>query len=106
MIRPSTLGPSVGLGLFACEDIIVPEEHLRTPDHRVELFPFYGPKYLAQSWRILSRQCPTFSRYGIVIKGDPRYTQIDGFPPRTGNLAGYINSTLRSRHLGLSLIHI
>jgi hypothetical protein len=95
IIRESTLGASVGLGLFILVDVHVdpgcPQDDLP------ELLPFYGPKYSALAWRILSRQCPTYSRYGIALKGDPRFTQMDGFPARIGNISGYINSTRRLR---------
>lgn len=98
VVLPSTMGAHVGLGLFSLSDIIVREGC--PPTEYPELFPFYGPRYSAAAWRILTRQCPTFSRYGIAIKGDPRFSQIDGYPGRTGNLAGYINSTTRSRRHG------
>ncbi len=40
----------------------------------------------------MSRQCPTFGRYALRIDLDPRWSFIDGYPSRTGNVAGYINS--------------
>jgi hypothetical protein len=98
IIRESTLGAGVGLGLFVLVDVHV--DACCPPDDRPELLPFYGPKYSALAWRILSRQCPTYSRYGISLKGDPRFTQMDGYPPRTGNISGYINSTRRLRRQG------
>lgn len=91
IVRPSSLGPHTGLGLFAMDDILVPDGCI--PDDRPELFPFHGPTYSHSHWRILSRQCPTFGRYGIKVDLRQEKAFMDGYPPRTGNLAGYINST-------------
>lgn len=91
IVRPSTLGPHSGLGLFAMDDIVVPDGC--TPEDQPELFPFHGPTYSHSHWRILSRQCATFGRYGIKVDLRPGRAFMDGYPPRTGNLAGYINST-------------
>lgn len=90
IVKQSSLGVHAGLGLFALMDIIVPDGC--PPDGRPALFPFYGPKYGDSHWQILSRQCPTFGRYGLRITGDRRYSFVDGYPPRTSNPAGYINS--------------
>lgn len=90
IVQQSTLGLHVGLGLFALSDIVVPDGCHE--DDRPALFPFYGPKYGEKAWRILSRQCPTFGRYGLRIKADPRWAFLDGYPLRTSNMAGYINS--------------
>jgi hypothetical protein len=91
IVRPSSLGLHCSLGLFAMEDIVVPDGCL--PEERPELFPFHGPTYSHSHWRILSRQCPTFGRYGIKVDLRSEKAFMDGYPPRTGNLAGYINST-------------
>jgi hypothetical protein len=48
--------------------------------------------YSARDWNMLSRQCSSYGRYGISIDLHPTCRFIDGYPPRTGNLAGYINS--------------
>jgi hypothetical protein len=90
VVQESSLGPDAGMGLFACDDIVVPDGC--TPEDHPVLFPFHGPKYGDSAWRILSRQCPTFGRYALHIDLDPRWSFIDGYPPRTSNVAGYINS--------------
>ncbi|CAM6082854.1 unnamed protein product [Calypogeia fissa] len=90
IVQPSSLGPPVGLGLFFLDDIIV--DDLASVHERPQLLPFYGQKYSERSWRILSRQCPSFGRYAIAVNADAHYSQMDGYPPRTGNLAGFINS--------------
>ena len=91
LIGRSRLGVDVGLGVFAMETI-----HVRSTaiEDRPALFPFCGPMYSARDWNLLSRQCSTYGRYGICIDLHPTCRFIDGYPPRTGNLAGYINSPL------------
>lgn len=90
VVRPSTLGKEVGLGVFACEDIEVGEDCL--PSERPYLFPYCGPRYSRRDWCTLSRQCSTYGRYGLRIDLHPLYAFIDGYPPRTGNPGGYINA--------------
>ncbi|CAM6101687.1 unnamed protein product [Calypogeia fissa] len=89
IVQRSSLGPAVGLGLFCLDDIIVDDASVY---ERPQLLPFYGPKYSERSCRILSRQCPTFGRYAIGVNADARYSQMNGYPTRTGNLVGFINS--------------
>ena len=89
LIGWSHLGVDVGLGLFAMDTIIVPSSAI---EDRPALFPFCGPMYSARDWNLLSRQCSTYGRYGICIDLHPTCRFIDGYPARTGNLAGYINS--------------
>lgn len=91
LVRESHLLPGIGLGLFACEDILVPP-HCDPIDYP-ELFPYAGPRYSRGSWLTLSRQCPTYTYYGMKIDLVPAFWMMDGYPPRTGNLAGYINSS-------------
>lgn len=107
-LRESTLGPHVGLGLFSLQDIEVPEDCPH--DSLPALLPFCGPMYCSRSWNILSRQCPTYGRYGLRIRGRPAagfrgrrmvYDQMDGYPYRTGNLVGFVNSTRRCRRVGV-----
>jgi hypothetical protein len=93
IVKPSNLVLG-GLGLFAGSDITVPL------GGRVELFPFYGPRYSHSDWLVLSRQCRTFGRYGLRVLHHPGYAFMDGYPPRTGCFAGYINS---SRNLGKTI---
>jgi hypothetical protein len=89
VIGCSSLGPDVGLGVFAIDTIRVPSDDIRD---RPALFPFCGPMYSAGDWNLLSRQCASYGRYGISIDLHPTCRFIDGYPHRTGNLAGYINS--------------
>lgn len=89
-VRRSSLGPEVGLGVFSLQTITVP---LGTPpSDRPVLFPFCGPMYTAYDWGLLSRQCSSYGRYGIAMDLHPTFRFVDGYPQRTGNLAGYINS--------------
>jgi hypothetical protein len=81
----------MGLGLFACEDILV------VPGSYVDLFPFLGTTYRETSWGILKPHIPHIREYGLTIKTNtqfnitaPRY--VDGCPKRSSNIAGYINS--------------
>jgi hypothetical protein len=90
----------MGLGVFAMEDIVVSDH---CPVHlRPDLFPFSGVMYSRYEWGVLSRQCSTFGRYALGLRHDPStYAFLDGYPPRAGGLAGYINSsTGLSRRLG------
>ena len=81
-----------GLGLFACVDIHVAPDCLEVD--LPELFPFHGPSYSLSSWSILSRACKTYPRYGLLCARTPETRMIDGYPERTGNIAGYINSSI------------
>lgn len=89
LIGRSRLGVDIGLGLFAMDTIRVRGTAI---EDRPALFPFCGPMYSARDWNLLSRQCSTYGRYGICIDLHPTCRFIDGYPPRTGNLSGYINS--------------
>ena len=85
----SSLGPDVGFGVFATDTIRVRGHDIQD---RPPLFPFCGPMYSAGDWNLLSRQCSSYGRYGLCIDLHPTCRFIDGYPPRTRNLAGYINS--------------
>ena len=89
LIGRSSLGPDVGFGVFATDTIRVRGHDIQD---RPALFPFCGPMYSAGDWNLLSRQCSSYGRYGISIDLHPTCRFIDGYPLRTGNLAGYINS--------------
>ncbi len=89
LIGRSSLGPDVGLGVFALDTITVLLDDIQD---RPALFPFCGPMYSSRDWNLLSRQCSSYGRYGCSIDLHPTCRFIDGYPPRTGNLAGYINS--------------
>ena len=77
VIQTSRIFPEMGLGVFACEDIVVPEFQTRFKRWPVDLFPFMGPYYDPSSWRVLSRQCGSFGRYGMHLSHIDRY--VDGF---------------------------
>lgn len=85
--------PGIGLGLFAGEDIIVPNNC--SEDDLPELFPFSGPKYTIKDWVCISRQCPTYTYYGMRLDVMRPFSMMDGYPPRTGNIAGYVNSVFQ-----------
>ncbi|KAL3686551.1 hypothetical protein R1sor_009125 [Riccia sorocarpa] len=64
IVRPSTLGPLGGLGLFACADIIFDET---LEDSRPVLFPFCGHVYRRADWQVLERAHR--SGFGLVSDG-------------------------------------
>ena len=96
IIKTSTLGNETGMGVFACEDIIVDPD--TPPRYYPELFPYFGPVYGYSDWTILSRAHPRFKTYVLsvdegdtrVLRGDKRF--IDGDPMRSHNISGFINS--------------
>lgn len=101
IVKESTLGPEVGLGLFALEDIVVPPRPFQCSCYDGEyLFPYIGPVYSSKSWKILTRQHPSWAVYALKMNSDPdelivrpeHCRMIDGDPIRSGNIAGYINS--------------
>ena len=100
IVQTSQIFPEMGLGVFACEDIVLPLGC--PPEEFPELFPFSGPMYDDSHWRTLSRQCHTFGRYALRVKhNNPHVVFVDGYPPRAGGVAGYINSSKGlSRRLG------
>ena len=86
----------MGRGLFAGEDIIVPEHGY------VPLFSYFGPYYLFIEWHRLSKAIPQMKIWGLKInffevgvkKLKPqRLTYCDRDPDIYGNVVGFINST-------------
>ncbi|KAL3682721.1 hypothetical protein R1sor_000743 [Riccia sorocarpa] len=101
IVRSSTLGPRAGLGLFACEDIIVDAADMDSSAH---LFPYAGTVYLRNDMRVLHACSPGgFTPYLLDVDStrpsipptERRF--IDGDPARCSNIAGYINSSLGRR---------
>ncbi|KAL3690612.1 hypothetical protein R1sor_016921 [Riccia sorocarpa] len=101
IVRSSTLGPRAGLGLFACEDIIVDAADMDSSAH---LFPYAGTVYLRDDMRVLHACSPGgFTPYLLDVDStrpsipptERRF--IDGDPARCSNIAGYINSSLGRR---------
>ncbi len=100
IVKPSSLGEDVGLGLFALEDIVVPVPW-RPLVNDVPLFPYSGPVYKRRAWNFIVSQHPSWSTYQLDLDSDehervvrPHHRRvIDGDPIRCGNIVGYINST-------------
>ncbi|KAL3682317.1 hypothetical protein R1sor_000339 [Riccia sorocarpa] len=103
IVRQSTLGRHVGLGLFACEDILF--DFAAPEETRSTLFPYAGTIYSHDEWLVLVGAHPTgFRTYLLDVdswRGSsiPReeYRFVDGDPARCPNLAGYINSVIGTR---------
>jgi hypothetical protein len=102
IVKASSLGEHVGLGIFACEDIIVPSAcH---PDAYVPLFPYCGAMYTWGHWGILTKAASSFKVYSLSVDSHPdskvplgQRRFIDGDPIRSSNLAGYMNSTMGTK---------
>ncbi len=99
-MKPSSLGPLAGLGLFACGDILVPQ-HMP-----VDLFQFFDAIYSNASWQIICGHVPSIANYSINVDANraiPVHLQriVDGDPVRGSNIAGYINSAYGFRKVGV-----
>jgi hypothetical protein len=100
IVKPSSLGPNLGYGLFALEDIVVPHPCRPFKDD-VPLFPYCGAVYKRRAWNSIVSQHPSWSTYQLDLDSDenermvrPAHRRVvDGDPVRCGNMAGYINST-------------
>jgi hypothetical protein len=106
VVKPSTLGERHGYGVFACEDILVDPEIGRSGHGREgpTLFPYGGPIYKRRHWNMILTQHPEWKTYALdmdTFDGNIRrfceQRVIDGDPIHTGNIAGFINSTVGSR---------
>jgi hypothetical protein len=100
IVKASSLGPNMGYGLFACENIPVPANLGQDMQYAPALFPYAGPVYIARHWRVLLRQNPAWRMYQLDMdkwpgshKRNEHTRTIDGDPVRYPNIAGYINST-------------
>ncbi|KAL3687331.1 hypothetical protein R1sor_013640 [Riccia sorocarpa] len=96
IVKESTI-PNTGLGVFAVDRIVVESN---TPyDMFPQLFPYVGEVYKHRQYRIMRRYVPFFQDYILdtsqrVLGGPQKRRFIDGDPVRTGNIAGYIQSSL------------
>ena len=110
IVKPSSLHPSIGLGLFACEDILLPT--FPTDKDKVDLFPYCGMVYRPGVWNALSHASPSFRVFALSPDSypDPQtgrrvarpvdgYRMLDGDPVRCSNIAAYINSVTIPRAL-------
>jgi len=102
-VKSSTLGKQAGLGLFACEDIIVRETRLGLCPN-IYLFPYCGPRYPRANWDMIVQTWPSIKAYSLLANAHnlPHYTKgvyIDGTPSYTWNLAGYINSGIHDPNI-------
>ena len=110
IVKDSSLHPSIGLGLFACEDILLPT--FPTDKDKVYLFPYCGMVYQPGVWNALSHASPSFRVFALspdsypdphtgrrVTRPVDGYRMIDGDPVRCSNIAAYINSVSIPRAL-------
>ena len=111
IVKQSSLHPSVGLGLFACEDILLPS--FPTEKDKETLFPYCGMVYPMGTWNALSHASNSFRVFGLSADSYPdletgrrvarpddgSYRMIDGDPVRCSNIAAYINSVSIPRAL-------
>lgn len=96
IVRESSI-PGSGMGVFAMDRIEVPEG--TTFAHYPQLFPYVGAVYKYAQYRVMRRGVPFFKEYilesGKVMNLPPhRRRYIDGDPTRSGNIAGYIQSSV------------
>lgn len=110
IVKPSTLGERHGYGVFACEDIVVPDGLTYASGGRFDgptLFPYGGAVYRRRHWNLILQQHPEWKTYQLDMDGHDKCTRrfseqriVDGDPVRHNNIAGYINScvgTLRPK---------
>lgn len=110
IVKPSTLGERHGYGVFACEDIVVPDGLTYASGGRFDgptLFPYGGVVYRRRHWNLILQQHPEWKTYQLDMDGHDKCTRrfseqqiVDGDPVRHNNIAGYINScvgTLRPK---------
>jgi hypothetical protein len=103
IVKTSSLGERHGYGVYACEDIIV-EDSARSFREGPTLFPYGGPIYKRRHWNRLLTQHPEWKTYALELDtfagSSRRHSDgrvIDGDPIRSGNIAGFINSTVGTR---------
>ena len=99
IVQESSLGIDGCLGVFALEDIEMPETLARDEDGP-HLFPYCGPIYSRRHWNILVAANPWWKKFQLDLDMEagslarPGQTRVvDGDPVRCANLSGYINST-------------
>ncbi|KAL3695850.1 hypothetical protein R1sor_009926 [Riccia sorocarpa] len=96
IVKESTV-PNTGLGVFALDRIVV--EPNTDPDMYPQLLPYVGAVYKHRQYRIMKRGVPFIQEYILDTSqrtsgGPQKRRYIDGDPVRTGNIAGYIQSSL------------
>ena len=109
-MREASLHPLVCLGLFACEDILLPP--FPTDEDKVYLFPYCGTVYQPGVWNALSHASSSFRTFALspdsypdphtgrrVARPIDGYRMLDGDPVRCSNIAAYINSVAISQDL-------
>ena len=110
IVKSSTLHPTIGLGLFSCEDILLPS--FPTDKDKEVLFPYCGMVYGMGVWNALSQASKSFKVFGLspdsypdvktgrrVARPSEGYRMLDGDPMRCSNIAAYINSVAIPRSL-------
>ncbi len=102
IVKTCTLGERHGYGVYACEDIIV-EDSTSCRREGPTLFPYGGLIYKRRHWnKILAQhlEWKTFVLEMDTFVGSTRRHSdgrvIDGDPIRSGNIAGFINGTVRT----------
>jgi hypothetical protein len=100
IVKTSTLGERHGYVVYGCEDIIV-EDSASCHREGPTLFPYGGPIYKKKHWNMILTQHPEWKTFALemdTIAGSIRRHSdgrvIDGDPIRSGNIAGFINSTM------------
>ena len=101
IVKTSSLGERHGYGVFACEDIILEDGAGREGP---TLFPYGGPIYKRRHWNMILQQHPEWKTYALEMDTFDGTTRrfsegrvIDGDLVRSGNIAGYINSSVGTR---------
>src|SRR5450759_5010072 len=101
IVQTSTLGERHGYGVFACEVIILEDGAGRKGP---TLFPYGGPIYKRRHWNMILQQHHEWKTYALEMDTFDGTTRrfsegrvIDGDPVRSGNIVGYINSTVGTR---------
>ncbi|KAL3701943.1 hypothetical protein R1sor_019965 [Riccia sorocarpa] len=96
IVKESTI-PNTGLGLFAVDGVVVePNTHY---DNYPQLFRYVGAVYKHKEYKLMLQHMPSLIDYILdtsqkVPGGAQKRRYIDGDPVRTGNIAGYIQSSL------------
>jgi hypothetical protein len=100
IVKTSTLGERHGYGVYACEDIIA-EDSASCHREGLTLFPYGGPIYKKRHWNRILTQHPEWKTFALemdTFAGSTRRHSdrrvIDGDPIRSGNIVGFINSTV------------
>jgi hypothetical protein len=98
IVKTSTLGKRHDYGVYACEDVIV-EDSTSCRKEGLTLFPYGGPIYKKRHWNRILTQHPEWKTFVLEMDtfvGSTRRHRrvIDGDPICSGNIVGFINSTV------------